>query len=225
MSQCLPFIFNQKINDENKILKIKYFNILKENTKLFISLNNLKKIILKNFFIKLKINLKNIRRFDLIQNQNIYFLKYIKKFNLKLKINKYFIFWSKYVLYNNTKLICKSLIEFDKSINFISNHSIENNIGFSNFFKIHNLKKENDVLKKSIETINESKLCIICFENERDILFKPCNHFCICKNCNEILIKFSNSNKNNNDKNNSCKCPICRKKINNIVDVSSRIIS
>lgn len=225
MSQCLAFLFDQKNNDENKILKIKYFNILKENTELLISLNYLKKNILKNIFIKWKINLKNIRRFDLIQNQNIYFLKYIKKFNIKLKINKYFIFWSKYVLYNNTKLICKSLTELDNSINLIFNDSIENNIGFSNFFKIHNLKKENIILKKSIETINESKLCIICFENERDILFKPCNHFCICKKCNKTLINFSDKNNNDKNKNNSCKCPICRKKIKNIVDVSSRIIS
>ena len=223
MSNCFRIFFRTRDNDLNKILKIKYFNILKKNIEFIKSLNYFKNKILKNIFFKLKINLKNINRFELIENQNINFLKYIRMFHLKLKISKYFIFWSKYLLYCNIKLICFSLKEFDNSINFIFNESLENNRGISIFFKLFNLKKENNSLKKSIETINDSNLCIICCENQRDILFKPCNHFCLCRICNNKLIEF---NKNNNEqKDKLSKCPICRKNVNNILDVSSRIIS
>ena len=43
--------------------------------------------------------------------------------------------------------------------------------------------------------------CSVCLDQPREILFLPCNHFCVCKECRAILKKGNN------------KCPICRKNV------------
>ena len=57
---------------------------------------------------------------------------------------------------------------------------------------IKKLKKENDTLKKELEIMKSSSnnnsndddvSCIICYDNKRDVLFKPCNHICLCDIC------------------------------------------
>jgi len=48
--------------------------------------------------------------------------------------------------------------------------------------------------------INTNILCITCDTNQRDILFGPCNHLCICSSCNINSI---------------INCPICRSHIIN----------
>ena len=41
-----------------------------------------------------------------------------------------------------------------------------------------------NILKKSSFPMNE-KSCIACYTNEINIIFKPCNHLCICEKCSE----------------------------------------
>jgi len=54
---------------------------------------------------------------------------------------------------------------------------------------IKNLKKQNTELKDEIHDLrlnrnnDEDISCVICFENKRNVLFKPCNHICICDTC------------------------------------------
>lgn len=45
------------------------------------------------------------------------------------------------------------------------------------------------------------KLCIVCFENEKVVIFVPCGHRCCCEKCGDII--FSQKKK----------CPICTLKI------------
>lgn len=45
---------------------------------------------------------------------------------------------------------------------------------------------------KSIYSENDSIICKICFENKIDILFKPCKHAMICKNCYDRVKKCKN---------------------------------
>ena len=44
-----------------------------------------------------------------------------------------------------------------------------------------------------------TKTCVICMENKRDVVFRPCNHFVCCEHCSSKLTN----------------CPLCRAVINN----------
>ena len=44
---------------------------------------------------------------------------------------------------------------------------------------------------------NKERLCIICFERQRDIVLYPCRHVCICSACSDIAALKST-------------CPVCR---------------
>ena len=61
------------------------------------------------------------------------------------------------------------------------------------------IKNEKDkiYLKKTKGSMLGKKSCIICYENEMNILFKPCNHLCVCNNCSSKVDS----------------CPMCRTKI------------
>ena len=52
---------------------------------------------------------------------------------------------------------------------------------------IENLKRENEKLQNIINNSDikkaDSTLCVLCFENERNVLFRPCNHLVICDTC------------------------------------------
>lgn len=44
--------------------------------------------------------------------------------------------------------------------------------------KIYSLQKENEKLKS-----NDICKCILCLDKDRNVLFRPCNHFLICDTC------------------------------------------
>ena len=74
--------------------------------------------------------------------------------------------------------------------------------------------------------IFEVTKCIICLENNTNSIFLPCGHKCTCYNCSNKLRKmkiltyygFSNTLQ-------TCsyipKCPLCRRKIDDYIDVTS----
>ena len=51
---------------------------------------------------------------------------------------------------------------------------------------------------KFIKEITDDELCIICFQEKRNIAFLPCGHFCICQTCCQ---KYKDN-----------KCLVCREK-------------
>lgn len=53
----------------------------------------------------------------------------------------------------------------------------------------------------------ESRLCSICLECPKDIIFIPCGHLTTCNNCSKDIVKFSNH------------CPMCRGRINQTLKV------
>ena len=52
---------------------------------------------------------------------------------------------------------------------------------------------------------DESKLCNICFDNERTKILVPCGHACLCKECSQRYDR-------------SHGCPLCRQYISQIID-------
>ena len=44
----------------------------------------------------------------------------------------------------------------------------------------------------------EDEKCIICMDNDKNTIIRPCNHMCLCDECAEEVKK------------NSLLCPICR---------------
>lgn len=66
-----------------------------------------------------------------------------------------------------------------------------------NNFKIIKNKK---LKEKTKGNMFGKKNCVVCFENEINILLKPCNHLCTCEKCTKKIDS----------------CPMCRKKIKEI---------
>jgi E3 ubiquitin-protein ligase MUL1 len=42
---------------------------------------------------------------------------------------------------------------------------------------------------------SESQQCVVCCENQREIILLPCGHVCLCENCSERIEDY---------------CPVCR---------------
>ena len=74
--------------------------------------------------------------------------------------------------------------------------------------KLENDKKEciqkNINLSSQIEELEDKHKCISCYENDVSVLFTPCNHLCLCKECSKEYKE---------------ECPICRKKCDNKINV------
>ncbi|XP_072019049.1 LOW QUALITY PROTEIN: baculoviral IAP repeat-containing protein 3-like [Amphiura filiformis] len=58
-------------------------------------------------------------------------------------------------------------------------------------------------LKSELERYRDSQLCKICMDNDMSTVFLPCNHMVACDGCANALAM----------------CPICRKKIRNVVHI------
>ena len=55
--------------------------------------------------------------------------------------------------------------------------------------------------------------CVVCQDNEKTIVYLPCNHLAICNKCDKEMQKQFNVNMS------IMSCPICRKQINKRVKV------
>jgi len=59
-------------------------------------------------------------------------------------------------------------------------------------------QKKDEILKEMIKGSHSSESCCkICLDKESNIVFRPCNHLCCCKECSVQVTK----------------CPICRKSV------------
>jgi len=70
---------------------------------------------------------------------------------------------------------------------------------------IASVKKEET--KQNKEIISEEKLCVVCLEAEKNHLFIPCGHMCVCEKCSCEVIKTK------------ANCPVCREKIQSKIRV------
>ena len=82
---------------------------------------------------------------------------------------------------------------------------------YSKYFKIESIieKQQNTIKtqeenKKQIKDTRDLNVCILCMENQRNIMFKPCHHLICCQKCA-------------NDKD---ICPLCRKEIIDKIDIN-----
>jgi len=71
----------------------------------------------------------------------------------------------------------------------------------SNVYTKNNILN-NDISKLKLYEVSE---CVICFSEPSSVIFIPCAHLAVCKDC------FENVKKCNN------KCPLCRKHIANFI--------
>lgn len=58
---------------------------------------------------------------------------------------------------------------------------------------------------------NQKIFCVICCEEERQLLFEPCKHFKVCQSCYQHMTEDSKNKKTN------ILCPICRRIVKNTV--------
>ena len=106
----------------------------------------------------------------------------------------------------------------DKAKKFLDKPAIEERLReeveyYSKYFKIEsiiekqkNTLKSQEEKKKKINEVKELNMCIICFENQRSIMFYPCHHLIICEKCFESV---------------KDECYICKAKIEDKIDINS----
>ena len=113
--------------------------------------------------------------------------------------------------YNDLLNKKKNELEILKKYN---NIYLLHNINDLNYYELKDLDSKLENLLKGIKNEKLNKLkktsfplnkksCIACYTNEISIIFKPCNHLCICEKCSEKV----NS------------CPMCRKLISSKIKV------
>jgi hypothetical protein len=64
-----------------------------------------------------------------------------------------------------------------------------------------------DILQDKLKNLkiykdDDDNTCVVCFDNERELIFVSCGHFVMCKNCYKELLKSNNN-----------RCPMCRSEI------------
>lgn len=77
-------------------------------------------------------------------------------------------------------------------------------------------KKANEYDNEEVpsQAVLNSKQCVVCFTNPRDIVFIPCGHFAVCGSCLASMIDNEDLTVNLNNQVLPVKtCPICRAKI------------
>merc|ERR1712167_286463 len=64
---------------------------------------------------------------------------------------------------------------------------------------IRRLTENVAALETQLSNTRDDKLCCICFAKEKDVLFLPCKHICICAQCRLKLDPY--------------RCPMCKQDI------------
>lgn len=92
------------------------------------------------------------------------------------------------VMQNKIKTSEKSMNDLHETADELTK-SIKEEIKKLNY-KNEELRQENRRLKEEIVELqarccdhDESSACILCFEQRRNVLFRPCNHLLICDTC------------------------------------------
>lgn len=62
-------------------------------------------------------------------------------------------------------------------------------------------------LQRQLELEKESKLCVVCQDNERCVVGLPCHHLCLCLSCSTVISRQSGL------------CPICRHPLHRMMKV------
>ena len=67
--------------------------------------------------------------------------------------------------------------------------------------EINKITEELRNLKKDFRDVSDKLICIICQENDREVVILPCKHLCLCQFCADKI------------KGNKKTCPVCRQPI------------
>lgn len=68
-----------------------------------------------------------------------------------------------------------------------------------------------DDLQKVIDDEKERRMCVVCQDRSKSVLILPCRHMCLCVECGNQIARSRSRERR--------KCPLCRSKINTIMNV------
>merc|ERR1712217_359308 len=68
-----------------------------------------------------------------------------------------------------------------------------------------NVSNPTDVQEEDLDEEDDSKLCIVCLDGDRDHVLIPCGHICICADCKSLYTG------------DDAECPLCRAKVEMVV--------
>lgn len=108
--------------------------------------------------------------------------------------------WQSLEGFNDESFLGDSLMGDEYSLSF--EQTIEKPPTSNTFMKsedISDLHMKNKVQELEMKLLREteSKQCVVCMDQPRMMMFRPCNHYCVCESCSKQLNK----------------CPICTRHI------------
>ena len=74
----------------------------------------------------------------------------------------------------------------------LNSHKVQDEI-------IRRLQQDKKMLQREIRMVNDDRLCCVCQDAEKDVLFLPCKHICVCGGCRSKLVPG--------------RCPVCKQDI------------
>lgn len=105
------------------------------------------------------------------------------------------------------------IVSLQNEINQMNGNDIHNkNLEYLTSLE-HNLRTALDKVVRQKETlksknvVDDGRLCVICHDGQKSVLFLPCRHLCVCRSCGHI------------ERLNQC--PLCRQKIEETLQVYS----
>jgi predicted nuclease with TOPRIM domain len=157
---------------------------------------------LKNEIKKLKSEL--LKKQDIIENIHTTRIKVNTKNTTENTIQNYGFNISE-LCELNTELY-NNMLQLKNKNQYLETYKqqLEENIDMLNK-SVSSLSSYNTDLKCEIEKFN----CVVCMDNQKDIILEPCGHLVFCNDCyNNCYNTYSN-----------LECPICRIQVNGIIKI------
>lgn len=90
-------------------------------------------------------------------------------------------------------------------------HEQEESLARVRAAKVQRQRVELEKVQRELEELHERRLCVVCRENDIQVIIMPCSHACLCQDCGELIQRSA-----------SALCPMCREPI---LEVSTIYVS
>jgi hypothetical protein len=101
--------------------------------------------------------------------------KLLNFFTISRKVNEQFNY-----IENTLSNLTENLLQLKKTVSDNYNQKATNSEMLRLKLKIQSYKQ---LINDNSNNINNDVLCILCNDNQRNVLFRPCNHLVICDVC------------------------------------------
>ena len=119
--------------------------------------------------------------------------------------NGIFVLHENFGTSDSVRKICRFVNDSQKKWSAKKQKIIKKRPLIDNENKIQIEETKNDVDDDDNDNEDDSKLCIVCLDGDRDHIIIPCGHICVCKTCKKLY------------ETDNATCPMCRVKVEKVI--------